>query len=111
MNRLRGIVCALAAVAAMRWSAPARIGAAQAGHHRRPCDRTGPTQVNGIAICPGIHDYYELMNSKGGVEGCKIKSHEIDNDTRYRPGSRPTRWRRRKVPCPSWSKARRRFKR
>jgi branched-chain amino acid transport system substrate-binding protein len=40
------------------------------------CDRTGPTQVNGAGICPGIQDYFDLINSKGGVEGYKIKYEE-----------------------------------
>ncbi len=44
------------------------------------CDRTGPTQVNGVSICPAIQDYYDLINSKGGVEGYKIKYMEIDHE-------------------------------
>src|SRR5580704_1952352 len=44
------------------------------------CDRTGPTQVNGIGICPGFQDYYDLINSKGGIEGYKIKYIEIDHE-------------------------------
>ena len=27
------------------------------------CDRTGPTQVNGAGICPGIQDYFDLVNA------------------------------------------------
>ena len=50
------------------------------------CDRTGPTQVNGIAICPGIQDYYELVNSKGGVEGYRIKYMEIDHEYKVPQG-------------------------
>jgi branched-chain amino acid transport system substrate-binding protein len=44
------------------------------------CDRTGPTQINGMALCPASHDYYNLINSKGGVEGYQIKSEEIDHE-------------------------------
>src|SRR6266550_5887909 len=44
------------------------------------CDRTGPTQINGMALCPAGHDYYNLINSKGGVEGYQIKSEEIDHE-------------------------------
>src|SRR6266852_5285969 len=44
------------------------------------CDRTGATQVNGVSICPAIQDYYDLINSKGGVEGYKIKYMEIDHE-------------------------------
>ena len=39
------------------------------------CDRTGPTQINGVVLCPAGHDYYDLINSKGGVEGYSDQSH------------------------------------
>jgi branched-chain amino acid transport system substrate-binding protein len=42
------------------------------------CDRTGPTQNVGTALCPGVHDYIALINSQGGVDGWKIKDPEID---------------------------------
>ena len=44
------------------------------------CDRTGPTQINGVVLCPAGHDYYDLINSKGGVEGYRIKATEIDHE-------------------------------
>ena len=50
------------------------------------CDRTGPTQINGIAICPAISDYYDLVNSKGGVEGYRIKYTEIDHEYKVPAG-------------------------
>jgi len=84
MNRFGGIVCALAAVAA--------VGAGAALAQQKQviiggmCDRTGPTQVNGIAICPGINDYYELVNSKGGIDGYKIKYMEIDHEYKVPAG-------------------------
>lgn len=43
------------------------------------CDRTGPTQIVGAALCPAIHDYVALINSQGGVDGWKIDDPEIDN--------------------------------
>jgi len=49
------------------------------------CDRTGATQVNGVIICPAIQDYYDLINSKGGVEGFKIKYVEIDHEYKVPP--------------------------
>src|SRR6266550_1057267 len=49
------------------------------------CDRTGPTQVNGAGICPAFQDYYDLINSKGGVEGYKIKYMEIDHEYKVPP--------------------------
>lgn len=44
------------------------------------CDRVGPTQIVGVILCPGFHDYVALINSKGGVEGYKIKVVEVDNE-------------------------------
>ena len=44
------------------------------------CDRTGPTQINGVVLCPAGQDYYNLINSKGGVEGYRIKAMEIDHE-------------------------------
>src|SRR6266404_4461737 len=49
------------------------------------CDRTGPTQVNGAGICPAFQDYYDLINSKGGIEGYKIKYLEIDHEYKVPP--------------------------
>jgi len=73
----------LAAVAALAFAAPAQaqkeivIGL--------QCDRTGPTQNVGLFLCPGYHDYIALVNSKGGVEGTKIKAIEIDNEYKVPP--------------------------
>ena len=50
------------------------------------CDRTGPTQINGVGICPGIQDYYDLINTKGGVEGYRIKYLEIDHEYKVPQG-------------------------
>ena len=36
------------------------------------CDRTGATQITGVVLCPAMHDYYDLVNAAGGVEGFKI---------------------------------------
>ncbi len=44
------------------------------------CDRTGPTQIVGVVYCPAIQDYINMINSKGGIEGYKIKSNELDNE-------------------------------
>ncbi|MGA2126354.1 MAG: ABC transporter substrate-binding protein [Xanthobacteraceae bacterium] len=49
------------------------------------CDRTGVTQIVGVNLCPGIMDYVNLINSKGGVEGYKIKLDEIDNEYKVPP--------------------------
>ena len=44
------------------------------------CDRTGATQTVGVNLCPGYHDYVALINSKGGVEGHRIRVVEIDHE-------------------------------
>src|SRR5207237_2828183 len=49
------------------------------------CDRTGPTQIVGIRICPAIQDYISLINSKGGVEGFKIVAPEIEDEYKVPP--------------------------
>jgi len=49
------------------------------------CDRTGPTQIVGIRICPAQQDYFSLINSKGGIEGFKIVAPEIDNEYKVPP--------------------------
>ena len=50
------------------------------------CDRTGATQIVGTVLCPGFHDYISLINSKGGVEGHKLKAIEIDHEYKVPPG-------------------------
>lgn len=37
------------------------------------CDQTGPTANVGLVLCPGVTDYIDLVNSKGGVEGHPIE--------------------------------------
>src|SRR5262250_743463 len=49
------------------------------------CDRTGATQTVGVFLCPGYHDYINLLNSKGGIEGYKIKVLEIDHEYKVPP--------------------------
>jgi branched-chain amino acid transport system substrate-binding protein len=49
------------------------------------CDRTGPTQVVGTKLCPGTHDYIDLINSQGGVDGWKIDAEEVDNAYKVPP--------------------------
>ena len=28
------------------------------------CDRTGPTQITGVVLCPAMEDYYALINAE-----------------------------------------------
>jgi branched-chain amino acid transport system substrate-binding protein len=50
------------------------------------CDRTGPTQSSGVIMCTAIQDYVRLVNSKGGVEGRKIRALEIDTEYKVPQG-------------------------
>src|SRR5438477_2279579 len=49
------------------------------------CDRTGATQNVGTVLCPAYHDYIALVNSKGGIEGFKVKVEEIDHEYKVPP--------------------------
>jgi len=49
------------------------------------CDRSGPTQIVGTVLCPGFHDYIALVNSRGGVDGHKIRADEIDHEYKVPP--------------------------
>ena len=64
------------------------VGPAGASHEivvGLQCDRTGATQVVGVNLCPGYHDYVALVNSKGGIEGHKIRAVEIDHEYKVPP--------------------------
>jgi branched-chain amino acid transport system substrate-binding protein len=50
------------------------------------CDRTGATQTVGVNLCPGYHDYIKLVNSKGGVDGHKLRAVEIDHEYKVPQG-------------------------
>jgi len=50
------------------------------------CDRTGATQIVGTILCPRFHDYISLVNSKGGVDGHKLKALEIDHEYKVPQG-------------------------
>lgn len=43
------------------------------------CDRTGPTKFVGTIICPGLTDYINLVNKKGGVEGHTLRYIEVEH--------------------------------
>ena len=72
------------------WSSRGRrrgvlVAAARRGRRRRrscsACNATAPARRRSSAstCAPAYHDYIDLVNSKGGVEGYKIKLIEIDN--------------------------------
>ena len=85
--RLRSIV--LLAVLATVAGALGMASPAVASHEiviGMQCDRTGATQIVGTILCPGKHDYIALVNSKGGVEGHKIKALEVDHEYKVPPG-------------------------
>ena len=49
------------------------------------CDRTGPTQIVGVVICPAQSDYFSLINSKGGIDGYTLRYNELDNEYKVPP--------------------------
>src|SRR5262245_56010129 len=49
------------------------------------CDRSGATQIIGSVLCPGFHDYIALINSKGGIDGYKLKALEVDHEYKVPP--------------------------
>ena len=49
------------------------------------CDRTGPTQIVGTVFCPAVQDYVNLINTKGGIDGYKIRIDELDNGYQVPP--------------------------
>ncbi len=80
MNRSLAILSGLAALVGTVL-APARP--ATASHEiviGLQCDRTGATQLIGVNLCPGYHDYVRLVNAKGGVSGHRIRAVEVDHE-------------------------------
>ncbi len=49
------------------------------------CDRTGPTQVVGTHLCVGTHDYIDMINAQGGIDGWKIDADEVDHGYQVPP--------------------------
>jgi branched-chain amino acid transport system substrate-binding protein len=81
----KGTLALAAVAAALVWtagSAPAQQKEVVIGEQ---CDRTGATQIVGVILCPGVMDYINLINSKGGVEGYRIKLVEIDHEYKVPP--------------------------
>ncbi|HEX3413312.1 MAG TPA: ABC transporter substrate-binding protein [Stellaceae bacterium] len=73
------------AILALALGATAGLGGPAAAQQKEvligmQCDRTGATQITGVVLCPAMHDYYDLINTGGGVEGYTIKADEIDNE-------------------------------
>jgi branched-chain amino acid transport system substrate-binding protein len=82
MRSLSAIMLGVAAVMAFAGTTAAQQKQVMIGGQ---CDRTGPTQIVGVVLCPAIQDYIDLVNSKGGVEGYKIKYNELDNEYKVPP--------------------------
>jgi branched-chain amino acid transport system substrate-binding protein len=64
-------VLALAASLGLAQSKVLRIG--------NFCDRLGPTQTIGVKYCVGFHDYMDLVNSRGGIDGYKVEHNEVEH--------------------------------
>jgi branched-chain amino acid transport system substrate-binding protein len=86
MKRCLAIVIGLMVASGAALGAPAPAAANHEIVVGLLCDRTGATQTVGVNICPGFHDYTKLVNSKGGVEGHKIRLIEIDHEYKVPPG-------------------------
>src|SRR6058998_15968 len=64
------------------------VGSVQASHDivlGFQCDRTGATQTVGVVICPGYHDYTNLVNAQGGVMGHRLRVDEVDHEYKVPP--------------------------
>jgi branched-chain amino acid transport system substrate-binding protein len=77
--------CVLALAASASWLANPATAQQKEVLIGEQCDRTGATQIVGVELCPAIQDYVNLVNSKGGVEGYKVKVDEIDNEYKVPP--------------------------
>jgi branched-chain amino acid transport system substrate-binding protein len=88
MRSVTGRILGLAAGSAMVLGVAANATAQQKGVILvgEQCDRTGPTQIVGVRLCAAVQDYISLVNSKGGVEGFKIKVDEIDHEYKVPEG-------------------------
>ena len=59
------------------------------------CDRSGPTQTNGAIMCDAAQDYFRLVNSKGSVQGYKLRPIEVDAEYKVPLGIEAhERWKR-----------------
>ncbi|HVQ75182.1 MAG TPA: ABC transporter substrate-binding protein [Candidatus Binatia bacterium] len=86
MKRSLTMVFGAALIAATVLGAPAPALAQKEIVIGLQCDRTGATQTVGVNLCPGYHDYINLANAKGGVEGWKIRALEIDHEYKVPQG-------------------------
>jgi branched-chain amino acid transport system substrate-binding protein len=85
MKRTRRWLGATLAAGAMTLAAGAAFAQDKEVVFGLQCDRTGATQNVGVFLCPGYHDYIALLNSKGGIEGYKVRVIEIDNEYKVPP--------------------------
>jgi branched-chain amino acid transport system substrate-binding protein len=86
MRQTLAIVAGLALVLATALGGPPPASASHEIVIGLQCDRTGATQTVGVFLCPGYHDYINLVNSKGGVEGHKVRALEIDHEYKVPQG-------------------------
>ncbi len=77
MNRM--LVSCLVIVAVVGLGVSIGLGQAKVVKLGNFCDRLGPTQTIGVKYCFGFHDYMDLINSRGGIDGYKIEHEEIEH--------------------------------
>jgi branched-chain amino acid transport system substrate-binding protein len=75
----RILLCCLAIVTVVGLGVSIGLGQAKVLKIGNFCDRLGPTQTVGVKYCVGFHDYMDLVNSRGGIEGFKIEHEEIEH--------------------------------
>jgi branched-chain amino acid transport system substrate-binding protein len=80
VNKIRPAIIALTAGVSALWFAGPAWAQQKEVLIGMQCDRTGATQITGVVLCPAMHDYYDLVNAGGGVDGYTIKADEIDNE-------------------------------
>ena len=86
MKRIaRGTLALAAASASLVWMVDRTAAQQKELVIGEQCDRTGATQLVGVILCPGVMDYINLINSKGGVEGYRIRLDEIDHEYKVPP--------------------------
>jgi len=86
MKRIaRGTLALAAASASLVWMVDRPAAQQKELVIGEQCDRTGATQLVGVILCPGVMDYINLINSKGGVEGYRIRLDEIDHEYKVPP--------------------------
>ena len=77
MKRALSLLVGLLLVAGVTLGAPAPASAQKEIVLGLQCDRTGATQLVGVNLCPGYHDYVNLVRSRIGRAFIAIRDQDI----------------------------------